>query len=225
MKFTVEKIASMPMFWRTLTPFESAFIGQQQIGSVDEESGGPSEGWDLISETAFMLATETLPDDQAFAVAKEKIARLDNVKNSPISSANRRVVYQLRDAILSSIESFDQETRKWMPVVPGFAALRASEADLLCGDLLVEFKCVSRNFSPRDVRQVLLYSAILAETGKDVSSFAILNPRMGCSIRAKLQDASLQLSGRPWVDTRLEILSSIESYSRIFVPNRFESPN
>lgn len=220
MTFTVERISSLPMFWRKLTPFESTFIKQRQTGSADETNESPRNNWDLVSETAFILATETLPEDQAFAVALEKIIRLDGDSRAPISRADRPFVYQLRDAILKSIDSFDHKSRRWMPVVPGFAALSSSEADLLCGDRLVEFKCVGRNFSPRDLRQVLVYAAILAETGTKVSSFTILNPRMHCSIRATLQEASLQISGRPWVDIRLEILNNIEAYSRILVPDR-----
>lgn len=211
---TVEMLIGYSSFWHKIIPFESNYLkyncGDSALSS--EVASVDSSEWDLIAETAFLLATGEYSAEMASEVAGEKISGLRRDGNSDISENGLEIARLLSGLILDQVSTFFALSEVvWRPYIPGLGALLPSEADAYSGATVIEIKNVDRAFRSRDLRQVLIYCAALSSSGIDVNSFLLANPRKDLYIRSNLNSACQRMSGRPWMEVRSEIESLLLS--------------
>lgn len=118
-----------------------------------------------------------------------------------------RLNWMLRSRILPSTE--EQKAAVFRFGVSGSGFVGALEADILAGGLLIEVKARHRSVQARDIRQLLLYGALLSEAGNDLDSVCWVNPRRGELLRLSMEEISHRVSGRAWYELRSRIVSAL----------------
>lgn len=99
------------------------------------------------------------------------------------------------------------------PVIPGFQWISQGHGDFSIGDILIEVKCTSKNFSSADYRQLLIYwllsfSGSIEGKSKEWKSGLLINPRLNKVIEIEFNELiNFSAAGR----SKLEILELFES--------------
>lgn len=195
-------------FWSELLPLltpSSITIINRSYGQyiqghrpVDVElriNQGELKDQDLLAETSFeifslahrngIVSRDVLSNrealEAAWIVATAKIGRHRSIKDSVLPSQGE-LSFRYIEAICLRYEAFrgarPEDQLEIHPALKGCGILGVCEADISIGRSLVEVKTVSRNFSSRDIRQVVLYLALDAISGDDRwSSVVLFNPR------------------------------------------------
>lgn len=170
---------------------------------VDRELGIRTpdlRGPDLLAEAAFevfrlsqqngLRFRDVLSDQSAFAqaweIAEASISLHRNLWQQP-SPAAGDIAYQYLLALgrryeaLRDMLPFEVE---FSPEVKGCGVLGACQADISVAGSLIEVKTVDRNFSSKDIKQVVIYLALDHISGVRRWSSAILfNPRRSFLVR------------------------------------------
>lgn len=100
------------------------------------------------------------------------------------------------------------------PSIPGFQWIASGNGDFAIGETLIEVKCVARNFSAPDYRQIamywlLSYAAALESNQAEWSEGILLNPRNGRYVAFRFDEfLRIVSSGRTKVDI-LELFASM----------------
>ena len=118
-----------------------------------------------------------------------------------------RLYYMLHTRVLTVAER--RESAQFRHRIMGSGFVGPLEADILVGGLLVEIKAGQRSVQARDMRQVLLYAALLSEAGHDLDSLCWVNPRRGEILRLSTEEVSNRVSGCAWYELRGRIVSSL----------------
>lgn len=204
--FTVEQLASKPSIWRTITPFEKSFLRSVRKGPEENATADRAlENWDLVSESSFYMATRQFSEGDALEHALSKVSGLKGSHSLPLSEKEVDVARELGIHIEEFVYRDPAAEIDWMPRVPGLGGLAPSEADVIVDQKLIEIKNVNRRFSPRDLRQILLYSAALTISGRDISEVCLANFRRIRFFNVELHSLAVQVSGRSWIELRAEI--------------------
>lgn len=150
---------------------------------------------DMLAEAAFevfrisceqRVRTREIVEDpllfaKAWGVAQESISLHRNVifEAAPgRDSVDYRYLLALGRRYEALAESFPDVELEFFPMLKGCGVLGSREADLAAGDTLIEVKTVDRNFSSKDIKQVIVYLALDYLSGDHRWSNVILfNPR------------------------------------------------
>jgi hypothetical protein len=153
---------------------------------------------DLIAEVAFGLFSAAREEacgvrelgsiafHQAVVQAE---ARVSILRGTPGSLRNPSTQAAQADAlaIAERLEAFltaSHEAIEVQPRVPGFGCISACYADLVLGRELIELKTSRSIFRCADLRQLLVYAALLfAEGQRKVEVLSLVNPRLGVAWR------------------------------------------
>ena len=96
------------------------------------------------------------------------------------------------------------------PRIPGFGVVPECEADLAVGRQLVEVKTVRRNFSSRDLKQMLLYFALDWVSGRRRwKSGCLLNPRRAIRADFVVEALVRRISGTSVAEAFRSLLEGI----------------
>ncbi|HHQ4608676.1 TPA: hypothetical protein ACSP2B_000859 [Aeromonas veronii] len=99
------------------------------------------------------------------------------------------------------------------PLIPGYQWIAQGNGDFSIDTTLIEVKCISKNFSSSDYRQLLIYwllsySSSIEGRGDEWSSGILLNPRLNKLIEIKFDELiKITSAGR----TKIEILKLFSS--------------
>jgi hypothetical protein len=94
--------------------------------------------------------------------------------------------------------------------VPGAGIVDSCDVDAIDGDVVIEIKAGNRNCRSEDIRQVLVYSALLELSCQisRVRAVEVLNPRLGWHVSSDVESLLEMAGGRSWGHFR----SEFESY-------------
>ncbi|TDF39306.1 hypothetical protein EYS14_07215 [Alteromonadaceae bacterium M269] len=100
------------------------------------------------------------------------------------------------------------------PKIPGLHWIASSEGDFAYNDKLVEVKCIAKNFSANDYRQLLFYwllkAAKVINTNEPNWEYGILfNPRLNHVVKFKFTELLNLVSGGRDLIATIELLQSI----------------
>jgi len=85
---------------------------------------------------------------------------------------------------------------EFSPQIPGAGFIASCYGDLSIADTLFEIKTVNRNLSGKDFRQLIIYLALQASTGKRRwTSAGFFNPRRGVIAEFEIDPVLFRLSG------------------------------
>jgi hypothetical protein len=83
--------------------------------------------------------------------------------------------------------------------LPSCGVIESAHCDAIWGDSIVEFKAVHRQFGVRDLRQLILYGALLAlDTEQTFGSLVLANPRGAVYVKFSADDLASVISGVPF---------------------------
>jgi len=107
---------------------------------------------------------------------------------------------------------------EFSPQIPGAGFIASCFGDLSIGDTLFEIKTVNRNLSGKDFRQLIVYLALQASTGKRRwTSAGFFNPRRGVIAEFEVDPVIFRLSGgRTPSDVFGELVAFASSREAIF---------
>lgn len=119
--------------------------------------------------------------DTAWETAVTKIGRYRPIEVRPAPARNE-LSFRYVQALCMRYEGFRAQKPDYpveiSPVLKGCGILGVCEADISIGPELVEVKAISRNFTSKDIRQIVLYLALDAISGANRWDSAVLfNPR------------------------------------------------
>lgn len=217
---SVRRFSLQGSAWRQLTP-----MMEQVVRWINDEvltlgrpvplttSGMRSA---LVAETAFRRAAVGAPlfskDDDAERAAAAMISLLPRG--------------QFGDAVLTDIEGLEASLiqqniqrfgktvneAKYFPHVPGCGVVNNSTADILGLSHLVEVKTVSRPFRSTDIRQLLIYCAMLQASGTSIELISLYNPRRAYRFTGDLDGLSFSVCGRSSVELMQDIIDMMVGF-------------
>ncbi len=194
--------------------------------SVLPEFGGASnaENRGLINEAATRLAhsaivcdctVAALSDDHrrcALSAAIQFIERFRSGKDYHLANLNSGDLEEsnmIAERILKMFQLIGVSPNMFVRV-PGAGIIDSCDVDAIDGDVVIEIKAGNRNCRSEDIRQVLVYTALL-ELGCQISrvrEVKILNPRLGWQVSSDVGSLIELAGGRSWGYFR----SEFESY-------------
>ena len=168
---------------------------------------------DLVAELAFqaikvairggMGLSDVFEDENLVRQAWESTLDLLQMYEGAAEEEGRELPNQaeVEDAFLlaNNIRAFLPPSSveiEFSPRIRGAGAMPECEADLAVGDKLVEVKTVTRNFSSRDLRQLLVYLALDWVSGdRRWKNGCLLNPRRGLKADFVVESLVMRISG------------------------------
>jgi hypothetical protein len=201
-------------FWNTIFPMADALIRAINLDyerfAPDADKGFYSDAKRraIINETAFELARMRWDSakedlgfiDSAFAIASETMLRIDPSSNVEYPSETEW--HEVEFVVGRLMQFFRLQSAGtafiFSPLVPGCGFVDGGRADLLIDSVVFEVKSGERNFRVIDLRQVLVYAALVnMATPNRISTVALLNPRRGVYYRADCDDICAAAGGAP----------------------------
>lgn len=189
--------------------------------------GADVDAPDLVAELAFQAAklatrngmgvADLFRDASLVAQAWESSLSLLRMYEGVTDEEGRELPNQaeIDDAFLlaKNIRAFlpaSSVGTEFSPRIPGAGAMPECEADLAVGDKLVEVKTVTRNFSSRDLRQLLVYLALDWVSGnRRWKNGCLLNPRRGLKADFVVESLVKRISGTSVGDVFRELVDGI----------------
>lgn len=183
-------------FWAQTLPL---LDGLPRIIRYYQHEFGPAVPMRLEPTTSLAIHNETL---QVFASPYSG----DVQQEPPSNSTVRRLAQSL--TVLMSAKATRGEPRTNVPI-PGCGVVTGGSCDLLWEPYVVELKLTAKAPSTRDIRQVLVYVALLHAAGiARPSSGLVANPRLGLVLEFDVQELLL-LTGGLTID---EFVSLLEDF-------------
>jgi hypothetical protein len=195
---------------------------------------------DIIAEFAFRLAQlaheynvdlhELRLHKQLVATAQNEafklIQKYEGIKSAstdPLSDEELTEGFRLcvrYEALYSAFPSGSDI--EFCPKFHGAGFLNSSEGDISIGDTLIEVKTTTRRGSGKDLKQLIVYLALDANTGKKSwTHIGLFNPRRGTFHRAEIDPLILRISGgKPRSDVLAELIAFAES-NEVTMDRRF----
>ncbi|TNV71530.1 hypothetical protein FGO68_gene14390 [Halteria grandinella] len=184
----------------------------------------PSTNRGLINETAVRLAASataiqtdiaslSIADrKQAILMAKQFVNHLGISTNAVIPSLSD---IELNESIeighrLLQITSHRGEPIRYYASIPGAGLIDNCIADGLSDSSVVEIKSGLRPFRSEDIRQGLVYAALiqLCRSGSNAKTLCLINPRQGCISEVSFDQVVMRAGGLGW----LEFMQRFEIY-------------
>ena len=177
---------------------------------------------DLIAEVAFGLFSQCLesgsrPDNLPqetrsviFERAAARIAVLRRTRADLCSQLNSRSVGEAEQLALRLLEYFKVwvGTAEIQPLLAGVGILNSCHPDLIYGDAIVEIKMGISPFRCGDIRQLLIYCALVRHTEPErhIRRLCLVNPRRGVAWEFPLEALIQVIAGNCVQDFFREIL-------------------
>ena len=168
-----------------------------------ETDGHPRDIVDLDSQYP-QLVSESV--DRVRVRSGDGQAELSRDGRNEALKIAMRLHWMLRARVLTG--SDQQAIARFRYRIAGSGFIGPLEADMLVGGLLIEIKAGQRSVQSRDMRQLLLYAAMLSEGGHDLDSLCWVNPRRGEVLRLSTEEISSRVSGCAWYELRGRIVSA-----------------
>lgn len=211
-------VRNYPSFWKSTTPMADVFWRAQNLQAERYwepiTSHGRKESRAFINELAFEAfaqsvsvganVTRTLLKDFALE-GSERVAKY----LSRFTDHSSQDTEPLTDTDLAEIVSLALRLNEFFrshlrgghltlrPRFFGCGCLMAAEGDVLINQTLYEVKAGDRSFRVPDLRQLLVYCALnRAKPIAEISSIALLNPRVGLYWSFDLDACARAVSGR-----------------------------
>jgi hypothetical protein len=186
-----------------------------------DETGTPRLN-DLIAEVAFGLFSECLeggsrperlPPETRSVILERATARIAVLRRTQAdlgSQLNPRSIGEADQLALRLLEYF----KVWVgiaeiqPLLAGVGILNSCHPDLIYGDAIVEIKMGISPFRCGDIRQLLIYCALLRHTKPErhIRRLCLLNPRRGMAWEFPLEALIQLIAGNCVQDFFREIL-------------------
>lgn len=178
----------------------------------------PGEPSDLICEVAFGLfaaaviregAVADLGPQDELQITQAARHRMDVLRHRglppssfvtavgimPLDGAASLEARSLAHRLMERLDSLGQPLEV-QPRVAGLGCLQACHPDVLCGQELIEVKMSQASFRSSDLRQAIVYAALLhAEGERGVKALSLVNPRLGLTWRFTLEDLARETAG------------------------------
>lgn len=217
---SVEQFTRQNSVWRQVAPTLDQFTrwankNSKDVGRAIRRATGVRS--DLVAEVAFgMQQHENLGDAVAFAQNRLKgLPRLTEISDS-LSEAESLDARHLAENIRIYVDTYLGHSMEWSPKFSGCGRVLHAEGDLVAETTIIEIKSVERAFRGADFRQVLTYCAMAHSVGRQFSSMALLNPRLGTEFRSASEELALDIGAGSWVELMLDLIEamSLEGVSR-----------
>lgn len=193
----------------------------------------------LVAEMSFYLAKlarkerksidEAAKSKELVAAAKKSATALMDLYEGDskgdtfeLSDAEADEAIQLASYYDSLYPIFSEDSPiEFSPAIPGAGFISSCFGDLSIADTLFEIKTVNRNLSGKDFRQLIIYLALQASTGKRRwTSAGFFNPRRGVIAEFEVDPVLFRLSGgKTPADVFGELVAFASSRDAIFDSN------
>jgi len=166
---------------------------------------------DLIAETAFGLfanafqeqcTIDSLPDKIRAAIVRAATRRIMLLRGSGrdltgvISTAHLLESEALAIRLLEWTRA-QQHPPEIQPRLQGLGLVDACHPDIIAGPELIEVKMGSSPFRLDDIRQVLIYAALIWRgTDRALETVTLTNPRLGIEWKCPLRELVQEISGQ-----------------------------
>lgn len=234
---------SFASFWQELVPLLTprfvALFNEAYEKNLVDENGAPLRSVpiepgiraDIVAEFAFWSArllresgrdpaalfdaTEIV--QEASRRAFELVQQYEGVKPDvlePLSPTELQQGIELAKSYASLYRACQPITSiEFNPRFQGCGFLDAAEGDLGIDGTLVEVKTTTRSIAGKDLRQLLVYLALDAGTGRQRwSHIAVFNPRRGTYHCAEVDALLLRVSGgKPRVDVLRDLVEFVQA--------------
>lgn len=166
---------------------------------------------DLIAETAFgffanafqaQCSIESLPDRIRAAIVQAATHRIMLLRGSGRDLTGVMSKAHLLESEALAIRLLDwTRTREHPPEIqprlPGLGLVDACHPDIIAGPELIEVKMASSLFRLDDIRQVLIYAALIWRgTDRPLETVTLTNPRLGIDWNLPLREMVQEISGQ-----------------------------
>ncbi|WP_417739731.1 hypothetical protein [Rosistilla oblonga] len=211
-------------FWRAVMPRSehmTRLLNASRttlLPAYDGRSNSDNRG--LINEAATRLtqsaliqhcSISTLPADRkelVFSEAMQFIERFRTGQDYHIDSLDKDEIDECNEIAERLLEMFRliEVAPEMFVRVPGAGIIDACDVDAATTDTVFEIKAGNRNCRSEDIRQALVYAALLELSGQinQVRVVEVLNPRLGWRVSSNI-DSLLEMSGgRDWASFRVE---------------------
>ena len=229
-------------FWSELLPLQTPsfmrLFNEAYIEPVFDENGvelnpvpisEDNENPSIVAEMAFRLAKKAYESNSRVLNAAQNDELVQSAERAALSlvdsyegvavvdelcDAEREEAIEIARAYDSLISGYPANTDIiFSPRLCGAGFLNTCEADLVLGDTLYEVKTVNRNYSGKDLRQLIVYLALnYAQSSDPWTEAGFFNPRRSTVATFNVDTILYKLSGgRPSAETYHEIISFISS--------------
>jgi hypothetical protein len=166
---------------------------------------------DLIAETAFGLfanafqaqrTIESLPEETRTAIVQTATHRIMLLRGSGRDLTGVMSMAHLLESEALAVRLLDwARARKHPPEIqprlPGLGLVDACHPDIVAGPELIEVKMASSPFRLDDIRQVLIYAALIWRgTDRPLETVTLTNPRLGIDWQFPLREMVREISGQ-----------------------------
>lgn len=198
-------------FWLEHTPWLSDFVSSINQGIVERVFIPLGD----IDDPKFRSANNVI----AFTLFKNKYSYgINNINDSfeeaemvlkyyprngldkyQLNKVNKSAINKLCDRLL---KFYSKKSLVFNPKFAGCGILENCEGDVHFDNTLVEVKAGDRGFSPIDVRQLIVYSALnwLSSKPYSILEIELFNPRQGLFWNENIEDLILTVSSLPMED-------------------------
>ena len=171
----------------------------------------PARDADLISETAFGLFADAFrtgtrvdaisPESRRavahFATGRIMLLRGSGRDLSGVMSPNHLLESEELATRLLDWARVREHPVEIQPKLPGVGIVDACHPDMIAGPDLIEVKMASSLFRLDDIRQVLVYAALVWRgTDRVIETITLTNPRLGIDWKFRLREMVREISGK-----------------------------
>jgi len=186
---------------------------------------------DIIAEFAFRLARLAVQEKASFEEIGDHATLIGEAEGEALELIRRYEGAQPVEVIPLSVEEKNEGLRlcrrypslfgefapatsvQFCPRISGAGFLDTCEGDIGIGSCLIEVKTTTRKPSSKDLRQLIIYAALDANSGsRRWREFGIFNPRRGSLHKVEIDPLILRVSGgKPSSDAFADLIVFSES--------------
>lgn len=171
----------------------------------------PAHDADLISETAFGLVAHAVQTD--CLIQELSLEAQHAVMNSAVNrimilrGSGRCLIGHMTSEHLDESNALAYRFHDWLiqkgepieiqPKIAGLGIVNACHPDAILGENLVEVKMSRSLFRLDDIRQVLIYAALIWRgTDREIKTITLTNPRLGIDWQFQIKSLVYEISGK-----------------------------
>lgn len=227
-------ISHYDSFWKDKLPFQNIFqrkinleAENMEIGYLKSSIIGRRRSY--LSQVAFMVYKFSVEKDIDLLKRKLSAKQQENIEkicheqfkhyaleihniNICLSNIEWNEVYELAKRLFIFYNKIClNQNVIFSPQFCGCGVVNQCYGDIFVGNCLYEIKMVDRNFRLSDIRQLLIYCVLNNIQGNkyDITEVCLLNPRSGKYFKKSINDFSIMLSGKEYLELSNDICDFI----------------
>ncbi len=227
---------SFGSFWSSITPLMEEYLqsvnSRTRTYAIEVPSTVRGDLSAVFSEIAFELFTHAVENrldsvlklDPKTVRLRSRHAIVGFLRTKQLehrfTNEDEKEIHDLARNLLAYFQRHELNSVIIRPVFKGCGIVNECEGDASVINVLVEVKAVQRNFSSADMRQILVYLALMHAESLDVArSVVLLNPRLGVFTELNSRELAIEVSGMELFRLLDEIILYMSDLSNVLLPD------